>query len=47
MYVRKALSFVRKMQRHLSASRTYFLDKMPEKVNRRMLLDEERERMRR
>lgn len=28
-------------------SRTYFLDRAAEKVNRRMLLDEERERMRR
>ena len=28
-------------------SRTYFIDKMQEKVNRRMKLDEERERMRR
>ena len=30
-----------------SESRTYFLDRAAEKVNRRMLLDEERERMRR
>ena len=29
-----------------NASRTYFLDKMQEKLNRRMLLDEEKERMR-
>ena len=31
----------------LHGSRTYFLDRAAEKVNRRMLLDEERERMRR
>ena len=30
-----------------SESRTYFLDRAAEKVNRRMLLDEERERQRR
>jgi len=35
------------MKMRKNESRTYFLDKMQERVNRRMDLDEERERMRR
>lgn len=35
------------MKLRKSDSRTYFIDKMSEKVNRRMEMDEERERMRR
>ena len=71
LFVRKALSFIRKMQKHAAAdhiqvpplvairtstidikrrkneSRTYFLDRMQEKLNRKILRDEELERMRR
>ena len=35
------------MKMSKNESRTYFLDKMQERVNRRMEMDEERERMRR
>lgn len=35
------------MKMRKNESRTYFLDKMQERVNRRMEMDEERERMRR